>query len=96
MDGADDDAGNHALYRGTLVPDKVSIDDTLNVGYTAKEVLDSCVELLIMAGAIMYENEQGFVHVNLYDTEKELDDDWRMVMMEYDALENPPGPILRF
>lgn len=84
MDGADEDAGNHALYRGALIPDKVLYLDTVNVGYTQQEITESCENLSKMAGAIMHESDQGFVTVTLYDNPSQLEQMWKEIVNSYD------------
>ena len=87
MDGADEDAGNHAMLRGFLLPGNDLITDAMNVGYTAQEIHDSVVELSTMAGAIMFESEQGFVHGTLYDNSSQLEQMWKEIVQSYDAEE---------
>lgn len=83
MEGADDDAGNHALFRGKLIPENISIDAAMDAGYTPKEVMDSIVDLSDMAGCIMSESEQGFVHVAIYDTLADLEIAWDKIISDY-------------
>src|SRR5229473_3597829 len=80
LDGADDDAGNHALLRGFLIPGNDAIDAAKAVGYTPQEIKDSLVNLYNMAGAIMFETEQGFVEATIHHSLEELEKDWREVL----------------
>lgn len=83
MDGADDDAGNHALFRGPMVPEYRAIEEARQVGYTEPEIMSSVIDLRDMAGAIMYEDEQGFVYSTIYHTSEGLEIDWNKIQIAY-------------
>lgn len=85
MDGADEDAGSHALLRGVLVPGNDLILAAKAVGYTPEEIKESLVNLFDMAGAIMHESDQGFVYVTIYDNPSQLEQMWKEIVESYNG-----------
>ncbi|SRR6266571_3777335 len=79
--GTDDDNGEYSLIEGCVYPGADSLDAALAVGYTEQEISDSCSNLANMAGAIMHENDQGFVHVDIYDEVDSLREDWQTLIL---------------
>jgi hypothetical protein len=80
--GSADELGWYARFDGWLSPDD-NIRDDLEL---TPEALD---ELASMAGAILYENDQGFVSADLYDTPEELEEAWAQIQSRYEEAYGP-------
>jgi len=75
-------------FDSQLQPHPDEIEAAKNAGYTDVEISDALITLSEMTGAILHENDQGFVHADLYNANADsafgnIDRDWSDLQQEY-------------
>jgi hypothetical protein len=81
--GTVDDIGWHGLFRGPwadATEDTERLAETYSAGYTEQEVEEARQSLASMAGAILWEDDMGFVYSRQYETNERLEADWALIV----------------
>lgn len=81
---------SYSKWCGRLFPGAVEIEAAKVAGWTAEEILDSLVEMDEMSGAILAENDMGFLTATVYgpDDALELDEAWQKIIGGEESDEN--------
>jgi hypothetical protein len=88
--GFDEDFSNEgfgwwAKFEGTLYPGQDSLDAAMSSGYTIAEIQEAREILNSMSGAILHEDDRGFVHADIWNQngKQAIDTVWNDLLQEY-------------
>lgn len=76
--------GGHSKWSGRYFPDKTLIVEANEAGFTWGEIVDSLADMNEMAGAVLFEDEQGFAYAQIFGPEEalQLDERWEAILKE--------------